>query len=204
MTLSLTLPRFTGKGARTPTRAALLRTVALLLLASPAPAHNVVDTPNLGKLITTAEVIVRGPITADTRAVKGALVATVKVDKVLKGEAPDKQIVFKSDPDHGVSYQRGERALIFLTKLPPGSEPRFLSPQIFRAKYTITSFDPTGYDALVTGLLRVSKVEDPSARDARLKELMTQQLHSHEYDVRAYAVQAIEELEAKPTAKHPY
>jgi hypothetical protein len=169
-----------------------LSSITLLLLASGVSAHNVVDTPDLGKLITSAELIVRGPISAETRPEKGALVATLKVDKVLKGNAPGEEIVFESDPDHGVRYRHGERVLLFLTQLPPGSEPRYVSPQIFQAKYTITSFDPTGYDALVTGLLQLSKVADRSARQQRLKELMTQQLDSHERDVRLYAKRMLE------------
>jgi hypothetical protein len=36
---------------------------------------------------------------------------------------------------------------------------------------------------------------------AATKDLMTQQLHSHEYDVRSYAVQVLERHDAKPTAK---
>jgi hypothetical protein len=169
--------------------------IALLLVSSSVSAHNVVDTPDLGKLITTADLIVRGSITAGTRMKDGARVATLKVDKVLKGDTPGKEIAFQSDPDHGVRYQRGERALIFLTQRPPGSLPRYASPQIFRAKYTITSFDPTGYDRLVSGLLQIAKVKDRTARDARLKELMTKQLRSHEYDVRSYAVQVLEKLQ---------
>jgi hypothetical protein len=164
-----------------------LSVVVLLCVASRAPAHNVVEAPNLGQLITTAEVVVRGTITTATHAEKGALVASMRVDKVLKGNATGKEIVFKSDPDHGVRYRRGERALIFLDGLPPGSEPRYVSPQIFHAKYTITSFDPTGYDGLVVGLLELSTVNDRSTRSQRLKALMTQQLGSHERDVRLYA-----------------
>jgi hypothetical protein len=181
----------TGEGTRT----ALSLAVALLLIASSVSAHNVVDTPNLEKLITTADLIVRGSITAGTRMKDGARVATLKVDKALKGESPGKEITFQSDPDHGVRYQRGERALVFLTQLPPGSDPRYASPQIFRAKYVITSFDPTGYDQLVSGVLQIAKIKDRTAHDARLKELMTKQLRSHEYDVRYFAVQVLEKLQ---------
>jgi hypothetical protein len=165
--------------------------VVLLALAAPAFAHQVVDQPSLGRLIASAEVIVRGTIGEPSRAERGALIASLRVDKTLKGKVSAAEITFASDIDHGIRYAAGERVLLFLSPAPPGSPARFTSPQVFSMRYPITSFDPTGYDSLVSGLLAVEREPAGPVRSCRLKEVLLGQVDSHERKVRLYAAEAL-------------
>lgn len=163
----------------------------LLALAAPAPAHQVVDQPSLGRLIVSSPVIVRGTIGRASRAERSSLVASLRVEKVLKGEIAAGEVSFASDPDHGIDYASGERVLLFLSPAPPGSPAPFTSPQVFGMRYPITSFDPTGYDGLVAGLLAAEKEADPPARSCKRKEVLLGQVASHERKVRLYAASAL-------------
>jgi hypothetical protein len=158
---------------------------AFLFLASSALAHHAVEQPSLGRLILDQEIVVRGAVVGESRLREGALVARLRVEKVLKGRLAEKEIEFASDPDHGVRYRAGERALVFASRA--HGKPALVSPQVFSMKYPITSFDPSGYDALVAGLLAAERLDHPAARLHKLKEVLIAQLASHEKAVRVYA-----------------
>jgi hypothetical protein len=165
--------------------------LSLLPLGGPALAHQIVERPSLGRLIASADVIVRGTIVQASHAARGALIASLRVDKTLKGDVDAAEITFASDPDHGIDYKSGERVLLFLSPAPPGSPARFTSPQVFGMRYPITSFDPTGYDGLVLGLLAAAREAEGSARSCKRKEVLRAQLASHERRVRLYAAEAL-------------
>ncbi len=183
-------------GRRVPNQWAKTLALACLLAAGAAQAHNIGEQPTLGDLITGQDLIVRGTITAASQLERGALVATLRVDKVLKGALAEQVIHFVSDPDHGIRYAASERALVFLSPQAAsgGANRQYISPQIFAARYTLTSFDPTGYDALVTGVVAAQRLTAPAARALQLKTLMLAQLDSPERPVRLYAAHTLTAL----------
>jgi hypothetical protein len=158
-----------------------------------ALAHHAVEQPSLGRLVVEQEIVARGAIVRESRMQRGMLVARLRADAVLKGELPAPQIDFASDPDHGIRYQANERVLVFLNRV-AGKQPAFLSPQVFSMKYSITSFDPSGYDAVVAGLLGANRADDETTRSRRLKDVMLAALGSHERSVRSYAAAEIPAL----------
>jgi len=166
-----------------------------LIHVSPAAAHNAVRQPDLGTLVLKEQIVVRGTIRRETRSESGLRIAVLGVEKVLKGAVEEQEIRFASDPDHGVRYASGERVLVFLSRTGASAAQRratpYVSPQVFSMKYPITSFDPTGYDRLVTGLVEAEKMNDRAARLGRLKELLVAQLGSHERKVRLYAADTL-------------
>jgi hypothetical protein len=163
----------------------------LVLQAAPVFAHQIVEQPSLGRLIAASDVVVRGTITQPSRAERGTLVAALRVDEVLKGTLSEAEVRFASDPDHGIDYASGERVLLFLSPAPPGSPAGFVSPQVFGMRYPVTSFDPTGYDGLVVGLLAAEREPAGPARARKTKEVLLAQLGSHERRVRLYAAEAL-------------
>lgn len=171
-----------------------------------ARAHYLARHPTIGELILSADLVVRGTITRGTYREGGYRLAGLHVDKVLKGHLDAGQITFASDPDHGVTYSRGERVVVFLTRtavdrLPSSfARPVYFSPQEFGAKFRITSFDPTGYDGLVSGLAAAARIPDLSLRRAKVIEVLTAQLRSHERKVRQYAGRVIAALSAQPVS----
>lgn len=173
----------------------------VLVFASAALAHQAVDQPGLGRLIVEQEIVARGAIVRASAMQDGALVARLRTDAVLKGTLPSKEVDFASDPDHGVRYQQGERVLVFLARAGP-KPPPFVSPQIFAMKYPITSFDPSGYDALVAGLVDASRLRDRTARLAKLKQVVLAALGSHEKSARLYAASQLAFLTRQQDAWH--
>jgi hypothetical protein len=161
-----------------------------LTVAGTALAHNAIDQPSLGRLILEQEIVARGTIVGESRMDGGMLVGRLRADRVLKGTLPAQEVDFASDPDHGIRYQSGERVLLFLTRA-DRKQPPFTSPQVFSMKYPITSFDPSGYDALVAGMLEAGRVADDTARFRELKDVMLAALRSHERDVRLYAAEQL-------------
>lgn len=197
-----------------PARCPIVTLGFLLLGAAAVRAHTFVNEPDLGQLIGESDLVVRGTITEDSHPAEGMLVATVRVDRALRGSLPversaasgatraaGEELVFASDLNHGVRYAAGERAVIFLRGRAPECArapcPLF-SPQRFGNKFRITSFDPTGYDALVAGLPAAAAIADPALRTRALIDLFTSQRSSPEKAVRDYVERRLNGINARP------
>lgn len=174
--------------------------VCAMSFASAGFAHMLTRRDDLGTLTQRSDLVVRGVI---SRTSDEARVSSIRVDKVLKGRAPVGEIVFASDPDHGVRYRARERVLLFLQtragsadRKTGGPLPTHFSPQMFTEKYRITSFDPTGYDALIEGLVRLETGGSP--RSSEFRDLLRTQLKSPEKAVRDYAAQRLRGFSETP------
>jgi hypothetical protein len=159
--------------------------------------------PTLGEYVISADLIVRGTVIEASRLAGSQRVTALRIDKVLKRAdlstaslTSGSIVTFASDPNHGVRYAQGERVVVFLQRQVTSrpSPAQYTSPQLFGAKYRLTSFDPTGYDGLIRDLAMLHEKQDFIRQRNKLLQVLPADTHSHEPQARKYAQALLKEL----------
>ncbi len=156
---------------------------ALVLGAAPASAHFAERQSSISAYVAGSELIVRGVIERSHQTIEAGHSerdghGILRVEDVLKGDAPKPPLRFTTTGTHQPRYQQGEHVLLFLNRRPDSDPPVFLTRQNAIERVDWSGPDGPALLAAVREYVAIDRVPDETQRLVLLKTAVVRDLSS--------------------------